>query len=162
MISSVHNFILVIFFRYNEAWGADKIWAGKVPLPLVNVVPILMHKIVNLFDDDTLGKSVFYIYLKALMCDSGFGNLSRPGCFFAAASSLVLLCFCSALNCLIRNLSYVIRIEGFLSMVADPHHINADPDPSFYFNADSDPAFHFNADPDPAPLQSDGNLRPMV
>jgi hypothetical protein len=28
--------------------------------------------------------------------------------------------------------------------VADPHHLNADPDP----------VFHFNANPDPAPLQS--------
>jgi hypothetical protein len=57
---------------------------------------------------------------------------------------------------LIRNLSYVIRIEGFLSRVADPQYINADPDPSFSFNADSDPAFHFHADPDPTPFQSDG------
>ncbi len=32
-----------------------------------------------------------------------------------------------------------------LARVADPHHLNADPDP----------AFHFNADPDSAPLQSD-------
>ncbi len=32
----------------------------------------------------------------------------------------------------------------------------------FYFNADTDPALHFDADPDPAPLQSDGNLRPLV
>jgi hypothetical protein len=27
---------------------------------------------------------------------------------------------------------------------------------------DRDPAFYFNANPDPAPLQSDGNLRPLV
>ncbi len=43
---------------------------------------------------------------------------------------------------------------------ADPHHFNADPDPTFYSNADLDPAFHFNVDPDPDPHQSDGTLRP--
>ncbi len=35
-------------------------------------------------------------------------------------------------------------------IVADPHHIDADPDPAFHFDADPDPAFHFNADPDPS------------
>ncbi len=59
-----------------------------------------------------------------------------------------------------------------VSKVADPRHLNANPDPAFHFNADPDPAFHFNADPDPsfhynadpdpAPHQSDGNLRPLV
>ncbi len=39
---------------------------------------------------------------------------------------------------------------------------NADLDPAFHFNADPDPVFHLNADPGPAPLQSDGNLRPLV
>jgi hypothetical protein len=38
------------------------------------------------------------------------------------------------------------------SRVADPHHFNADPDPTF----------HFAADPDLAPYQSDANLRLMV
>jgi hypothetical protein len=33
--------------------------------------------------------------------------------------------------------------------VADPHHIDADPDPTFHPNADPDPAFQFDADPDP-------------
>jgi hypothetical protein len=57
-------------------------------------------------------------------------------------------------------------------MVADPHHLienlvsafyfNADPDPAFHLNADPDPDFPFNADPDPAPLQSAGNLRPLL
>ena len=39
-------------------------------------------------------------------------------------------------------------------MVADPHHLNADPDPSFYFNAltEPDPAFHFNGDSVPDPF----------
>jgi hypothetical protein len=48
-------------------------------------------------------------------------------------------------------------------MVADPHHVNADPAffngiriQLFYFNADADPAFHFHADPDQAPLQRMG------
>jgi hypothetical protein len=33
--------------------------------------------------------------------------------------------------------------------VADPHQLNADPDPAFHFNVDPDPdpAFYFNADP---------------
>jgi hypothetical protein len=35
--------------------------------------------------------------------------------------------------------------------VADPHHVNTDPDP----------AFHFTADADPAPHQSDGNMWPL-
>jgi hypothetical protein len=60
MISSVHNFILVIFFRYNEAWGADKIWAGMVLLLLCDVVAIISYaQNRQFFDDDTLGKSVF-------------------------------------------------------------------------------------------------------
>jgi hypothetical protein len=29
---------------------------------------------------------------------------------------------------------------------AEPHHFNADTDPSFHFNADPDPTFNFNAD----------------
>ena len=35
----------------------------------------------------------------------------------------------------------------------DPHHIDADPDPTFHFDADPDPdpAFYFDADPDPDP-----------
>jgi hypothetical protein len=37
--------------------------------------------------------------------------------------------------------------------VADPHHVDADPDaetdPTFNFDADPDPTFHFDADPDP-------------
>jgi hypothetical protein len=33
--------------------------------------------------------------------------------------------------------------------LADPNHVNADPDSAFYLNMDAepDPAFHFNADP---------------
>ncbi len=34
--------------------------------------------------------------------------------------------------------------------VADPHHLDADPDPAFHFDGDPDPAFHFDGDPDPA------------
>ena len=33
--------------------------------------------------------------------------------------------------------------------VADPHHFDADPDPTFYFDADPDPTLRFDADPDP-------------
>jgi hypothetical protein len=39
--------------------------------------------------------------------------------------------------------------------VADPHYVNADPDPAFQFHADQDQAFHFNVEP--APHQSAGN-----
>jgi hypothetical protein len=63
-------------------------------------------------------------------------------------------------------------VPTYKSRVADPHHLNADPNPAFQFNADPDPAFHFNEDPDPhftadpdlhpAPHQSDRNLRPPV
>jgi hypothetical protein len=53
-------------------------------------------------------------------------------------------------------------ISLVVTRVADPHHLNADPDQSFQFNADWDPDFYFNADPDPAPNQSDENLRPLV
>ncbi len=37
--------------------------------------------------------------------------------------------------------------------VADPHHIDADPDPACHFDADpdSDPTLHFNAGPDSNP-----------
>ncbi len=38
------------------------------------------------------------------------------------------------------------------SRVADPHYLNADPDPSFNFNADTEPSLH----------QSYANLRPPV
>ncbi len=38
--------------------------------------------------------------------------------------------------------------------VADPHHFNADPDPSFHLSTDPDQ--------DPAPHQSDAYLRPLV
>jgi hypothetical protein len=34
--------------------------------------------------------------------------------------------------------------------VADPHHIDADPEPDYHFD-DSDPTFYCNADPDPDP-----------
>jgi hypothetical protein len=46
--------------------------------------------------------------------------------------------------------------------VADPHHINAVPDP--FTNSDPDPTFHFNPNPDldPFPHQSYENFRPLV
>jgi hypothetical protein len=59
--------------------------------------------------------------------------------------------------------------------VADPYHVDADPDPDpaflfdanpdpdpiFYLDADSDPTFHFvsDPDPDPAPHESETNLQ---
>ncbi len=33
--------------------------------------------------------------------------------------------------------------------VADPQHVDADPDSACHFDADPDPTFHFDADPDP-------------
>ncbi len=35
--------------------------------------------------------------------------------------------------------------------VADPHHVDADPDPAFYLITDPDPTFHSDVDPDPNP-----------
>ncbi len=35
--------------------------------------------------------------------------------------------------------------------VADPHHLDLDPDPAFHFDADPDPTFHSDADPNPDP-----------
>ncbi len=66
--------------------------------------------------------------------------------------------------------------------VADPHHLNADPDPTLHFlpyldlqmlqndplrpppfnlDADPDPAFHFDGDPDPA-FQFDAEPEPSA
>ncbi len=38
-----------------------------------------------------------------------------------------------------------------LLRVADLHHFNSDPDPTFHLNANSGPAFHLNTDQDPDP-----------
>jgi hypothetical protein len=35
------------------------------------------------------------------------------------------------------------------SIIADPHHFDANPDPTCLFDADPDPIFQFDADPDP-------------
>ncbi len=48
------------------------------------------------------------------------------------------------------NLSLAVTLSNILTSVADPHHIDADPDPARHFDADPDPARHFDADPDPA------------
>jgi hypothetical protein len=57
-----------------------------------------------------------------------------------------------------RNLDAdgAIRRVGFLLFtfsVADPYHVDADPDPVFRYNTDPDPETvrHFDADPDPDP-----------
>ncbi len=47
-----------------------------------------------------------------------------------------------------------LQINIFQSSLADPHHVDADPDPACHFDADpvSDPTFqliHVHADPDP-------------
>jgi hypothetical protein len=48
------------------------------------------------------------------------------------------------------------------SRVADPLHLNADPDLAFHFTADQDPIGHVYADQDHAPHESEANLRPLV
>ncbi len=67
---------------------------------------------------------------------------------------------CHGLGTLLLTLVFNSVISG---IVADPHHLNADPetDPSFHLIADTDATFYLNADqvPDPAPHQSDANLR---
>jgi hypothetical protein len=40
----------------------------------------------------------------------------------------------------------LLRVAG---RIADPHHLNVEPVPSFNFTANPDSNFHFNADPDP-------------
>ncbi len=40
--------------------------------------------------------------------------------------------------------------RNVLYSVADPHHLEADPDPSCHFDADPDPTFHFDAGPNPS------------
>ncbi len=35
--------------------------------------------------------------------------------------------------------------------LADPYHLDADPDPPRYFDADPDPTCYFDADPGPDP-----------
>jgi hypothetical protein len=37
------------------------------------------------------------------------------------------------------------------SSVADPHRVDADPDPTYYFDPNPDPTFQFDEDADPAP-----------
>ncbi len=43
--------------------------------------------------------------------------------------------------------------NSLVSRVADPHHVDADPesDPAFHFDADPDPTFHSDAGLDPDP-----------
>ncbi len=43
-----------------------------------------------------------------------------------------------------------LRAPVCICSVADPHHIDSDPDPSQYFDADLDPSYHFDTDPDPS------------
>ncbi len=37
------------------------------------------------------------------------------------------------------------------TIVADPHHIDADPDPACHFDTDPESTFHFDVDADPDP-----------
>jgi hypothetical protein len=39
------------------------------------------------------------------------------------------------------------KLGSYVGCVAEPHHLEVDPDPAFDFNADFDPSFHFNAVP---------------
>jgi hypothetical protein len=38
----------------------------------------------------------------------------------------------------------------FINSVADPHHVDADPDSACHFDAEPDLTFHIGADPDPS------------
>jgi hypothetical protein len=46
--------------------------------------------------------------------------------------------------------------------VADPHHVDAGPDPTFHFDLNPNPTFKVGANPNPAPHQSNANLQPLV
>ncbi len=48
---------------------------------------------------------------------------------------------------------FTLPVPGSRTRVADPHHVDADPDPACRFDADPDPdpACHFDANPDPDP-----------
>jgi hypothetical protein len=55
------------------------------------------------------------------------------------------------------KLANCLQVRFQWSTVADPHHFNPDPYPSFHFNADPDPMFNFHpGSPDPDPHKSDG------
>ncbi len=41
-----------------------------------------------------------------------------------------------------------VKISHLLRSVADPHHLDADPDAARHFDADPDPPFNFDGDPD--------------
>ncbi len=43
----------------------------------------------------------------------------------------------------------MIVIRTHINSVADPHHFDADPDPTFHFDADPDTTFHSDPIPDP-------------
>jgi hypothetical protein len=50
-----------------------------------------------------------------------------------------------------------------LCRVADPHHIDADPDPAFHFDGDQEPTFHSDAEPYPNPaFQFDADPDPIT
>jgi hypothetical protein len=49
----------------------------------------------------------------------------------------------------------------FINSVADPHHVDANPDPACHSDADPDLTFHFDADPDPSFLIKAQNLEKM-
>ncbi len=55
----------------------------------------------------------------------------------------------------------VLRVYASI-FVADPHHADVDPDPTFHFDLDPNLTFKFGANPDPAPHESDANLRPLA
>jgi hypothetical protein len=61
----------------------------------------------------------------------------------------------------------IYRVPFYFSVTAF-HHFDADSDFSAHLNANPDPSFYFDAAPeldlvlDPVPHQSDANLRPLV
>ncbi len=54
-------------------------------------------------------------------------------------------------------------LERLTASVADPHHIDADPDLAFHFDANPDPSFYYDSDPDPDPaFQLDADPDPTT
>jgi hypothetical protein len=59
--------------------------------------------------------------------------------------------FSSFLSFFFLKISFLLTFFCLFASVADPHHVDADPDPACHFDPDpdQDPACHCDADPDP-------------
>jgi hypothetical protein len=63
-----------------------------------------------------------------------------------------------------QPLPTILAFHSFSSAsVADPHHLDADPDPAFHFDRDQDHTFHSYANQDPDPtFQFDADPDPIT